>query len=100
MGRKKLTNAHGFLDYRLAPGGTCEIVEIEVEHEYRGEGIGRSMLQELAAIPGVLSIYAFTGADNFIAHDFYRHCGFDLYFVPRFYGVHRDAYLCVKVLNG
>lgn len=98
MSRKKLTDAHGFLDYRLAPGGTCEIVDIKVENEYHGQGIGRSMLQELERIPGILVVYAFTGADNFIAHEFYRHCGFDLLFVPRFYGKERDAYLCVKVL--
>ena len=58
---------HGVLEYRLGPGGTCEIVDIEVAGEYRGKGIGRLMLKMLfdeLKDEECVMVYAVTRSEN------------------------------------
>lgn len=91
----------GWLDYRIAPGGSAEIVNIEVDNHHRRQGVGRALLERMIAeLPDdVRTIYAFTVATNPIAHDWYRAMKFELNFVNKFYfGMCEDAYCCVKVL--
>lgn len=92
----------GSLDYRLAPGETAEIVNIEVAGEHRRQGVGRVLLQRMIAAlpPDVAAVYAFTRATNTIACQWYRVMGFELTRVPRLYRAQEeDAYCCVKVLK-
>jgi ribosomal protein S18 acetylase RimI-like enzyme len=79
----------GYIEYRYAPGGTCEIVNIEVQAERRGQGVGRRLLGMLfAEVKGKAGhVYAITRADNLIAHEFYEHTRFYVVGVlRRFYG--------------
>lgn len=92
----------GWLDYRIAPGGTAEIVNIETAREHRREGVGRTLLGRMIAElpPDCRVIYAFTSADNKIAHEWYRAMNFQLHRLPRFYAsMNEDAFCCVKVLG-
>ena len=94
---------HGRLEYRLAPGGTAEIVEIEVASPYRRTGVGRRLLERMIAKlpPQVKTIYAFTSARNQIAHQWYRATGFELTLIPNFYASFDDnAFCCVKQVEG
>jgi ribosomal protein S18 acetylase RimI-like enzyme len=89
----------GWLVYRLAPGGTAEIVEIEVESTYRRRGVGRELLDTMTAgLPDdVVKVFAFTRATNYIAQDWYEALGFVRHDVTDFYGDDdRDAVLYVK----
>lgn len=97
-----IAHPHGHLEYRIAPGDTCEIVDIHVDGEHRREGVGRRMVEMLwSCIPAKTQlIYAFTGEDNRIAHDFYHGTGFVLMAKlkgfygdrdARLYGRHRDV---------
>lgn len=91
----------GWLDYRLAPGGTAEIVNIEVSSAYRRQGVGKELLSRMIAElpPETRAVYAFTSAVNPIAHEWYMAMGFELNFVPKLYfSMNEDAYCCVKVL--
>lgn len=100
--RHRIVTANGRLEYRLAPGGTAEIVDIEVASPSRRRGLGRQMLEQMIAqLPSdVKTIYALTSARNRIAHQWYRACGFTLTFVPSFYAsMGEDAYCCVKELE-
>ena len=81
----------GFLEYRYAPGLTCEIVNIEVEQESRRKGIGRAMvnkmLKEMEKAGHADFLYAITRAGNFIAQRFYEELRFKVVGVLReFYG--------------
>ena len=71
---------HGYIEYRFAPGGTCEIVNIEVENGHRREGVGRLLVTELLSAcredKKASLIYAITRADNLIAQEFYEGCNF------------------------
>lgn len=93
----------GWLDYRLAPGGTVEIVNIEVGSDYRRQGVGRMLLelliQELpAARP--LTLYAFTTDVNKIAQEWYEAMKFELHKLQDFYAVlNEGAYCCVRVIR-
>ncbi len=71
---------HGQLEYRFAPGGTCEIVNIEVEAGQRRRGEGRRLLELLRAeLPReTLIVYAITRVDNVAAQQFYEALGFRL----------------------
>lgn len=92
----------GCLDYRLAPGETAEIVNIEVAGEHRRQGVGRLLLGRMVAAlpPEVAAVYAFTRASNRMACDWYRAMAFELTRVPRFYRAqNEDAYCCVKVFE-
>lgn len=86
------------LEYRYAPGGAIEIVDIEVGNEYRRTGVGRAMLNRLLEIceNDTETVYAFTSQMNFIARDWYLAMGFSLIGLPGFYGGGEDAILCVK----
>lgn len=104
---------HGKLVYRIAPGATCEIVDIEVESEYRGLGIGRKLLEMLFRTlhdraPGpdgkVETVYAITRHDNEIAQEFYEATKFRVVGVlRRFYSPHRagvDAIMYGRKIEG
>ena len=100
--RHVITDPHGQLEYRLAPGGTAEIVEIAVESPHRRTGVGRQLLERMIAeLPQeVKTIYAFTSANNYIAHRWYGATGFSLILLPKFYAaMGEDAYCCVKQIK-
>jgi ribosomal protein S18 acetylase RimI-like enzyme len=91
----------GWLDYRLAPGGAAEIVNIEVAWNHRRRGVGRRLLERLVAeLPAdVKVVYAFTSQVNAAAHRWYEATGFELHPAPKLYfSMHEDAYCCIKVL--
>lgn len=92
-------NGHGWLDYRLGTGGTAELTNIEVSNEHRREGVGRLLLARMVAeLPlDVKTVYAWTSAQNRIAHEWYDAMEFTRMLVPGFYkSMGEDAYLCVK----
>jgi ribosomal protein S18 acetylase RimI-like enzyme len=88
---------HGYLEYRFGPAHTCEIVNIEVEAEHRGQGIGTEMLASLVwqAEERAQTIYAFTDGDNILAHRWYRKQGFRLIDLPHFYPDRPKACICI-----
>ena len=65
----------GFLEYRSAPAGTVEIVNINV-HGKRHAGIGRRLVAILERISPNNTIYCFSRVENTIAHRFYESLGF------------------------
>src|SRR5437016_3726383 len=89
----------GGLIYRRAPGGTAEIVEIEVQSECRRTGVGRELLNAmLVELPDdVAGVFAFTRRSNHIARHWYEALGFRGTFIADFYGDDdRDAVLYTK----
>lgn len=94
--RRVIAEQHGFLEWRLAPGGTAEIVEIEVSSEHRRTGVGRKLLERmLAELPDdVRVIYAFTRETNGIAADWYSAVGFRMQLLPGFYADGDGAIIC------
>lgn len=93
----------GWLDCRLAPGGTAELTNIEVGREHRRKGVGRRLLARMIAdLPAETHVvYAFTARSNRIAQDWYRAVGFCLTLLPGFYAaMNDDAYCCVKKVDG
>lgn len=85
---------HGFIEFRYAPGRTCEIVNIEVESDHRGKGIGRKLLEELfKKMKGRADrVYAITRTENEAAQLFYEACLFRVTGVlRRFYGENDGA---------
>lgn len=67
-----------YLYYRAGSGNTVEIYDICVGSERR-TGVGRRLLMELfRELAPTMSVWAFTRADNQIAHEFYEACGFRL----------------------
>lgn len=103
----------GRLVYRIAPGATCEIVDIEVDSEHRGKGVGRDLIQQLfkrlEELPPtkdgkIDTVYAITRMDNEIAQEFYEHCKFRVVGVlRRFYCRHRagaDAVMYGRRIEG
>jgi ribosomal protein S18 acetylase RimI-like enzyme len=92
----------GWLDYRLAPGDTAEMVNIEVGRAHRRQGVGRALLARLIAElpPQVGVLYAFTSASNAIGIEWYRAMGFSLSPLPRFYAsMNEDAFCCMKTVG-
>ncbi len=92
----------GWLDYRLAPGGTAEMVNIEIGRANRRQGVGRTLLARMIAeLPLEIGVvYAFTSATNATAIRWYRAMGFSLTLLPRFYAaMNEDAYCCVKAVR-
>lgn len=71
----------GWLEYRIAPGHTAEIVNIEVDPEHRHEGVGRALLAALVEwlrghAPEVKRVWVMARAGNRIACEFYWGTGF------------------------
>lgn len=82
---------HAYVEYRLAPGSTCEIVNIEVAAHARGQGYGRRLLEELFRTlknnGWAKRVYAITRTNNEVAIQFYEHTCFEVVGVlRRFYG--------------
>ena len=78
---RKVELPYGYIEFRYAPGNTCEIVNIEVEGEHRGQGIGRrliEMLFEEVVKMDVHNVYAITRTDNLIAQQFYEKLRFEV----------------------
>lgn len=94
---------NGWLEYRYAPGNTCEIVNIEVSNYHRREGVGRELVNQLIKLceGKAQLIYAFTQGSNRIAHDFYRGMGFDLTELTQFYepGRKGDAFIVTRRIS-
>jgi ribosomal protein S18 acetylase RimI-like enzyme len=100
---REIRLAYGLLEYRLAPGYTVEIVNIDVDGNHRRKGVGRSLVQQLELElqeaklgAGVKTIFGFTSADNRIAIEFYVSLGFSIIRISGYYGRGRDAYLFYK----
>jgi ribosomal protein S18 acetylase RimI-like enzyme len=77
----RIQTSYGHLDWRVNPGGVCEIVDIEVKAEFRGRGFGRRLLETLFAKPEVRAcqtVYAITRVDNLVAQQFYEKCMFEV----------------------
>jgi ribosomal protein S18 acetylase RimI-like enzyme len=98
---------HGYIEFRYAPGNTCEIVNIEVENEHRGQGVGRKLLELLfdkVIKQSVITVYAITTYDNRIAQMFYERTRFKVSGVLReFYDPacrHADAILYARNPRG
>jgi ribosomal protein S18 acetylase RimI-like enzyme len=95
---------HGHLEYRYAPGSTCEIVNIEVEAGFRRTGIGHKLLETLLREINdkVERVYAITRADNEIAQQWYEKHQFTASPLRRFYGEFGkvDAILYVRNTRG
>jgi ribosomal protein S18 acetylase RimI-like enzyme len=99
-----IRHEHGYIEWRYAPGNTVEIVNIEVDGDHRGQGVGRLLLQRLfKVLTHDTKIYAITRADNEIAQRFYEATKFRVAGVlSRFYGVDRgvDAILYNRNAGG
>lgn len=95
--RRVIAEPHGLLEFRLAPGKTAEIVEIEVESKHRRMGVGQKMIARmLSELSAGTHVYAFTRRENAIALQFYKSQGFELRPLPGFYP-DGDGAVCWKV---
>lgn len=92
----------GWGDYRIAPGGTVEFVNLEVQSQHRRHGVATWILNKIISElpPDVRVMYCFTRAKNAIAQQWFKAVGFTLHLLPGFYnGIGEDAYCCIKLLN-
>lgn len=87
----------GELEYRFAPGYTCEIVNFEVKAEHRSKGIGSSMIQILAEMEPARTLYSFVQKSNTRMLDLYRKLGFTIHEIPNYYNDSGDGVLVVRV---
>jgi ribosomal protein S18 acetylase RimI-like enzyme len=88
-----------FIEFRFAPGGTVEIVNLEVNNEIRRKGHGRWLVERVEDLPEAKMVYGFTAGSNRIAQQFYQALGYKLTNIPNFYGPHKHAYLFHKVVK-
>lgn len=65
----------GVIGFHNQGNGISEILHIAVDTDYRGHGIGRTMISEAVNQLGYISLVAQTDKD---AIDFYRSCGFHI----------------------
>lgn len=65
---------NGFLEYRFAPGGTVEIVDIQVAR--KGRGIGKKLVKLLEKKARGMTIYCFCREENLRGQKFYESLGF------------------------
>ena len=86
---------YGYIEYRYAPGATCEIVNIEVEPHKRRQGTGTGLLAYLLQDKEIKRVFAFTRTNNSNAIAWYRKNGFKITLISDYYP-EGDAYLCVK----
>jgi ribosomal protein S18 acetylase RimI-like enzyme len=89
----------GLLEYRFAPGGTVEVVNIEVDSEVRRKGIGRELMYLVECLNEAEVVYGFTAGSNRIAQQFYTALGYKLVNISEFYGPHQHAYLFHKIIK-
>lgn len=81
--------SHATLKWRIGPGATAEIVDIEVDSDSRRQGYGRRLLEMLLNVAkenGFQLVYAICRADNDMGQLFYECCKF------RVVGVLREFY--------
>lgn len=94
----------GKLAWRIGPGKTCEIIDIDVPNEHRRTGVGRKMVFDLVNKVGPCdnrdllaeTIFAVTREDNNIACQFYLGCGFRISGVLRGFYPDGDAVCFVR----
>src|SRR5438552_3431117 len=96
---RKLKHERGYLEYRYAPGDTCELVDIAVDSEYRDQGIGSSLIRQAEQLPNVKTLYGFTRKENDAVQRLYVRLGFLLVPIPNFYGKGFDAVMVIKNLE-
>jgi ribosomal protein S18 acetylase RimI-like enzyme len=87
---------HGWLEYRYGPGHTVELVNFEVEKEFRDRGEGSAMLQRLIAeskAANFRTIFGFFQEHNTGMYRFYSRHGFTILLVPNYYSIGHHAYL-------
>lgn len=71
------------------------ILHIAVDHNLRGNGIGRKLIEEIISLHNLITIEAETDKD---AVNFYRSCGFTVKSLGEKYpGVER--FLCLKIMD-
>lgn len=87
----------GRLEYRVGQDSTVEIFDLMVDEDRRGRGVGRAMVEELAA--GYWCVFAFTRAGNDGARAFYRALGFTETPLPGFYRG-EDGVMVTRVTDG
>ena len=98
----RIEREHGVLEWERNAGHTYELRNIDVEANFRRQGIGRALMEELEELvveEGGLCIYGFTAGDNRIAQAFYRALGFELVHLNNFYGYGRDGYIFHKAVR-
>lgn len=91
----------GDLSFDRRPGKTFE-VHLDVLPEYQRMGIGKSLIAEvekLAKSEKAMSLYTFMASDNEKAKGFFRTVGFELTYLPNFYGHGRHAYFGLKTIG-
>jgi len=84
-----ITEPQGHLTWEMRDHDTAEITNIVVNPSYRGEGIGRRLMDRFIdemSKARVYYVYVFSELDNQGAHKFYERCGFTLWgSTPDFY---------------
>jgi len=88
----------GYMAWHLSTGENIEILFVEIHPSLRGQGLTSQLFAEFCQRaklnPPYNSVFAFTRADNEIAHRMYLRFGFYLKRIPNLYK-HLDAYLAV-----
>jgi ribosomal protein S18 acetylase RimI-like enzyme len=95
---------HGWLEYRFGPGKIMELCTIEVDNEWRDQGIGSAMIREAESLPEIKThsiriIYGFVRQENEAVQRFYRRLGYELIPIGSFYGRNENAFMVHKVLE-
>ena len=91
-----------YLDWRLASGGTVEIMDIVVNSDRR-KGVGRKLVSALLRFHDPLTrVWAITRSENLIAQKFYEALGFDAIPLRRFYSDEKriDAVMYIRSAGG
>lgn len=80
-----------YLEYRYGMGEVCEIADIHVPADFRCQGVGRKLVEELfqrCKRDNINTVYAVTRADNQIAQQFYEKLQFRVSILWEFYDPH------------
>lgn len=97
--RRSIVRKEGYLTYRFAPGGTCEMVDMAVDNNYRRQGIATEMMEQIARMPQVRVLYGFMRETNGAVQDWYLANGFTLTKIPDFYGPGEGGILGLKYVG-
>jgi len=86
---EEIKTEKGYLHYRIWSDENLEITDIFIEPDFRRQGEGRKMVQEIEKIvreKELACIYLFTRKSNKEAQEFYRVLGFEkVYDIQGFY---------------